>query len=121
MSQKYFRNDNKPKKLFVSRKMQSSLSILGVIAFVIFHLIVTLPLAMLTSRELVYPWLLRAKDEKTARIPSTSEWVLTAVLFVFMAMAFALRGHVVAATGATHVYDARAVQQHAQLHAPHLG
>ena len=104
--------------------MDSSLSILGVIAFVLFHVLVTLPLATLTTRELVWPWLQQAARRgggsgkeggagagAAAAVP---EWAVTAVLFVLMALAFALRGHVVAASGAKHVHEARV---HAAHHA----
>lgn len=85
--------------------MNSSLSILGIIAFVLFHVVVTLPLATLTSREIVLPWL-RAHGGATDNV---SEWVAVTVIFVIMALAFSLRGHVVAASGAQHVHSTRHV------------
>lgn len=77
--------------------MDSSLSILGVIAFVVFHLAVTLPLAALASRELVWPWLGAQGLQK-----DTPEWVVTVALFALMALAFALRGHVIGAGRPAH-------------------
>ena len=76
--------------------MDSSLSILGAIAFVLFHALVSLPLAALTARELAVPWL-RAQG-----VDDAPEWAVVVGLLVRMAAAFALRGHVIAASGAQH-------------------
>lgn len=75
--------------------MDSSLSILGAIAFVLFHALVSLPLATLTARELAAPWL-------RAQGVDAPEWAVVVGLLVLMAAAFALRGHVIAASGAQH-------------------
>lgn len=91
--------------------MDSSLGILGAIAFVLFHLAVTLPLATLVAREILTPWL-KARGGLPVSIP---EWAVVVALFVVMALAFALRGHVVAANGARHVYRAHAAHHHAAL------
>lgn len=77
--------------------MDSSLSILGVIAFVVFHLAVTLPLATLTTQHIVWPWLGAQNLQR-----DTPEWVVTVALFGAMAAAFALRGHVIGATATHH-------------------
>ena len=77
--------------------MDSSLSILGVIAFVLFHLAVTLPLAALTTQHLVWPWLGAQGLQKDG----LQEWMVVVALFAVMAAAFALRAHVIGA-GARH-------------------
>lgn len=75
--------------------MDTSHKILGVIAFVVFHLAVTLPLATVTTRELVMPWV-RSVDQETP------EWVAIVLVFLVMALAFALRGHVLSAKPVHH-------------------
>lgn len=81
--------------------MDSSLSILGVIAFVVFHLAVTLPLAALTTRHLVWPWLGAQGLQK-----DLPEWAATVALFAVMAAAFALRAHVIGARAAHPAHPA---------------
>ena len=82
--------------------MDSSLSILGAIAFVLFHSLVSLPLATLTARGIVVPWL-RAQGVSAGDAP---EWAVVVGLLVLMSVAFALRGHVIAASGARHAGQA---------------
>lgn len=86
--------------------MTTTLSILGVIAFVLFHVLVTLPLATLTSREIVLPWL-----QTQGLQNDMPEWVATVVLFFLMALAFALRGHVVSES-AHHRLSGEALYHH---------
>ena len=82
--------------------MDSSLSILGAIAFVLFHALVSLPLATLTARQIAVPWM-RAQGVPDQDAP---EWAVVAGLLVLMSAAFALRGHVIAASGARHAAHA---------------
>lgn len=71
--------------------MKQTLDILSVIAFVLFHVIVTLPLATVTAREML-PWL-RSQGLRE-EIP---DWAVILATLVLMAVAFALRDHVVSA------------------------
>jgi len=79
---------------FVYTKMakDASLTILTVIAFVVFHIIVTLPLAWVVTRDVLWPYL-SAQDA----MGGTPQWVVTLAVFVAMATAFALRAHVIGA------------------------
>ena len=87
---------------FPSATMDSSLSILGAIAFVLFHALVSLPLATLTARQIAVPWM-RAQGVPDRDAP---EWAVVVGLLVLMSAAFALRGHVIAASGARHAAHA---------------
>ena len=88
--------------------MDSSLSILGAIAFIVFHLAVTLPLAAITARQFAYPWI----KTHAAQDESVTEWMVTVALFALMAAAFALRAHVISA-GAAHGAAHGATHKHA--------
>lgn len=69
-----------------------SVDILSAISAVVFHLCVTLPLAVLTAEAFVLPWM-RTQVFHT----SVPEWSAVAMAFGVMVVAFALRSHVVAA------------------------
>ena len=66
-----------------------SASLLSIIAAVVFHIVVTLPLAHVTATQFVYPRL-----QKDAHLREAPQWAVVLVVFVCMALAFALRGHV---------------------------
>ena len=75
-----------------------SVTVLGILCFIIFHLAVTLPLAILVSEQLVTPWLNRSKVLPTKDLP---DWAVLTVTFAVMSVAFSLRAHVIAANAAS--------------------
>lgn len=73
-----------------------SIDILSVIAAVVFHAVVTLPLAATTTERFVRPWVASTFDS------AVPDWAVVLVVFVVMGMAFVLRAHVVGATAHEH-------------------
>ena len=79
--------------------MQASLTILGAVAFVFYHVVLTLPLAVLVAENIVVPWA-RARNLDH----ETPDWIYTVVIFVVMALAVALHAHVTEASVHHHVH-----------------
>lgn len=79
-------------------QMQSS-AILGVIAFILFHAFVTLPLASLTAERFLIPWV----HGSTVDLPNFPDWVIIVATFVAMSLVFMLRSHVIGVNAHRHV------------------
>lgn len=67
-----------------------SASVLALIAALIFHTIVTLPLADMTAKQYVLPLARARQDTDGVAYP---DWVFTVAVFLLMAIAFWLRSH----------------------------
>ena len=70
----------------------TTLSILGAIVALLFYAFVVLPLATVTTRQLVLPWAHRQGLDK-----GVPEWAAVLVVFFAMAVCFWLRAHVTVA------------------------
>ena len=71
-----------------------SAEVLSIIVFIIFSCVVTLPLADLTARTYVAPWL--ASQQSASGASPQDPLVVTLVVFIVMVVAFWLRAHVIA-------------------------